>query len=75
MEVYDKLWKNSRSFQKLRILLSASERPNNYLLTAFKIKCFGQYDTVTLTIPYLKVLHHKISQNSAISFSEGAIMS
>ena len=57
------LWIDSSTCEKYTILLSARERSNNYV-RAFKRKCFGEYDTVTLTMLYLKVLHDMVSQNS-----------
>ena len=57
------LWIDSRACQKYRILLSARQRSNNYSELS-KRKCFGEYDTVTLTMLYLKVLHDMVSQNS-----------
>ena len=34
------------------------------LLRALKRKCFGEYDTITLTTLYAEVLHDMVSQNS-----------
>ena len=42
---------------------------------AFQRKRFGEYDFVTVTMLYLKVLHDVVSQNSYVNFSEAAIMS
>ena len=56
-------WIDSRTCQKYRILLSARQRSNK-LLRAFKRKCFWEYDAVTLTMIYLKILHDMVSQNS-----------
>ena len=69
------LWVNSMTCRKYRILLSARQRSNK-LLRAFRGKCFGEYDTVTLTLLYLKVLHDMAWQNShKINLSETDIMS
>ena len=56
-------WIDSRTCQKYRILLSARQRSNK-LLRTFKRKCFWEYDAVTLTMIYLKILHDMVSQNS-----------
>ena len=57
------LWIDSRTNQKLRIPLLARQRSSNYLELSSK-NVFGEYDAVTLTRLYLKVLHGMISQNS-----------
>ena len=56
------LWIDSRTCQKYRILLSAKQRPNNYLELS-KENVYGEYDTITLTTLYSKVLHDMVSQN------------
>ena len=56
------LWIDSMTFQKYRIL-SARQRSNNYL-ELLKGNILGEYDAVTLTMLYLKVLHDMVSQNS-----------
>ena len=38
------------------------------ILRASKGKCFGKYDAVTLTMPYLNVLHDMAQLNSYVSF-------
>ena len=57
------LWIDSRTFQKLRILLSARQRSNNYLELS-KESVLEDNDAVTLTMIYLKVLHDMVSRNS-----------
>ena len=57
------LWIDSRTYQKLRIPLLARQRSSNYLELSSE-NVFGEYDAVTLTRLYLKVLHGMISQNS-----------
>ena len=68
------LWIDSRKCEKWRILLWASQRSSNYLEPS-KENALWEYDAVTLTMFYLKLLHHMISQNSSINFSDAAIMS
>ena len=41
-----------RTCQKYRILMSARQRPNRWF-RAFKRKCFGEYDAVTLTLFFI----------------------
>ena len=53
-------WIDSRTCQKYRILLSARQRSNNYLEPT-KENVLGEYDALTLTMHYLKVLHDMIS--------------
>ena len=53
----------SRTYQKKRILLSATQRSSNYLEPS-KLNILGEYNFATLTIFYLKVLHDKVWQNS-----------
>ena len=66
------LWIDSRTSQKCRILLSARQKSNNYLeLPSYS----GEYDAVTLTMLYLKVLHDLVPQNSSINFLEAATIS
>ena len=61
--------------QKYRILLSAKQSSNNYLELSKKKKKLGEYDTVTLTMLYVKVRHDMVLQNSYINFLEAATMS
>ena len=63
MELYDKF---SGRFQDLSKVQSpaVSKAKFQYLLRAFKRKCLGKYDVFILTMLYLKVLHHMVSQNS-----------
>ena len=56
------LWIDSWTCQNYRILLLARQRSNK-LIRAFKRKCIGEYDAVTLTIFYLKVLPDIVSRN------------
>ena len=60
---------DSRTCQSYRILLSATHWSNK-LLRAFKRKYFGEYDAVTLTLRYLKVLHDMISQIFKLIFQK-----
>ena len=69
------LWIDSRTCQNFKILLSARRRSNNYFELSKKKKCFEEYNAVTFTMLYLKVLHDMVSQNPSINFSEAAIMS
>ena len=58
MELHDNFVDRFQDLSK--ILLSARQRSNNYLeLSKEKV-----YDTVTLTMLYLKVVHDMVSQNS-----------
>ena len=50
------LWTDSRTCEKSPVVTK--------LLKACKINYFGEYDAVTLTTPYLKVLHGMVPQNS-----------
>ena len=52
-----------RSHQKQRIRLSARQRSSNNLEPS-KANVLGEYDAVTLTMLYLKVLHDMVPQNS-----------
>ena len=63
MEFYDKFVDKSQDLSEVKNLLSARQMSNNYLELS-KRKCFWEYDAVTLTMIYLKVLHNIISQNS-----------
>ena len=45
------------------ILLSERQRPSNYVESS-KENFLGEYDVVTLTMLYVKVLHDMVSQNS-----------
>ena len=57
------LWIDSRTWQKLRIVLPVRQRSNNYIELS-KENVLGEYDAVTLTMLYVKVLHDMVSQNS-----------
>ena len=57
------LWIDFRSHQKQRIRLSARQRSNNNLEPS-KANVLGEYDAVTLTMFYLKVLYDMVPQNS-----------
>ena len=61
------LWIDSRTCQKHRILLS-ERQSSKKLPRAFKRKCFGEYNAVTLTRIYLKFVHDMVSRNSWINF-------
>ena len=74
MEFYDKFVDRFQDLPKVKN--PAFSKPKVYQsVRAFKRKCFGEYDFVTLTMLYLKVLHDMVSQNHSINFSEAAIMS
>ena len=62
MDIMINLWIDSRTYQKQRIMLSARQRSSDSLNLS-KQNVFGQYDAVTLTMLYLKVVHDVISQN------------
>ena len=63
MEFYDKFVNRLRDISKVKNP-GVSRAKVQQLLRAFKRKCFGEYDAVTLAMFYLKVLHDKVSQNS-----------
>ena len=54
-------------------MLSARQKSSNYL-EPFKENVLSEYDAVTLTMIYLKVLPNMVSQNSEINFSNATIM-
>ena len=66
MEFYDKLVDRFQDMFKVKNS-SVSKAKVKSLLKAFKRKCFGKYDAVTVTMLYLKVLHDMVSQNSEIN--------
>ena len=66
MEFYDKLVDRFQDMLKVKNS-SVSKAKVKSLLKAFKRKCFGKYDAVTVTMLYLKVLHEMVSQNSEIN--------
>ena len=59
------LWIDFRTCQKWGILLPARQRSSSYLEPS-KENALWEYDAVTLTMVYLKVLHDMVSQNSEI---------
>ena len=64
MEFYDKFLDRFQDLSKVKNP-AVSKAKVYQLLRAFKRKCFGEYDVVTLTMLYLKVVHdmfHKILQ-------------
>ena len=61
MEFYDKFVDRFQDMK--RILLSARQRSSNYLGPS-KENILGEYDAVTLTMLWLKVLHDLVSQIS-----------
>ena len=63
MEFYDKYVDRFQYLSKVKNP-AVSKVKVQQLLRAFKRKCFGAYDAVTLTMLYLKVLHDMVSQNS-----------
>ena len=54
----------TKKTRTLMPLSAVSKAKVQQLLRAFKRKCFGEYDAVTLTMLYLKVFHDMVSQNS-----------
>ena len=73
MEIYDKFVDR---LQDLSIVKSpgVSKAKVLQLVDAFKRKNFGEYDTVTLTMFYLKFRHDKVSQNYSTNLLEASIM-
>ena len=63
-----KLWKDSRICQKV----CQRQRSDNYLELS---KENMEYESVTLTILYLEVLHDMVSKNCLVNFSKAAVMS
>ena len=63
MEFYDKFEDRLQDISKVKNP-AVSKAKVKQLLRAFKRKCFREYDAVTLTMLYLKVLHDMVSQNS-----------
>ena len=61
MESYDKCVDRFQDISKVK---NPAVSKAKALLKIFKRKCFGEYDTVTLTMLYVKVLHDMLSQNS-----------
>ena len=59
-------WIDSRTCQKNPVVRKGKAWP---LLRASKIIYFGEYDAVTLTMSYLKVLHGMVRQYSQINLS------
>ena len=61
----------------VKILKSCCQQGEGLTITSsFQKKIFfEEYNAVTFTMLYLKVLHDMVSQNSSINFSEAAIMS
>ena len=64
MEFYDKLVDRFQDLLKVKNS-AVSKAKVKSLLKAFK--SFGEYDAVTVTMLYLKVLHDMVSQNSEIN--------
>ena len=73
MEIYDKF---ADRLQDLSIVKNpgVSKAKVLQLVDAFKRKNFGEYDTVTLTMFYLKFRHDKVSQNYSTNLLEASIM-
>ena len=73
MEIYDKFVDR---LQDLSIVKNpgVSKAKVLQLVDAFKRKNFGKYDTVTLTMFYLKFRHDKVSQNNSTNLLEASIM-
>ena len=63
MEFYDKFEDRLQDISKVKNP-AVSKAKVKQLLRAFKRKCFPEYDAVTLTMLYLKVLHDMVLQNS-----------
>ena len=73
MEFYHKFVDRFQDMSKVKNP-AVSKRSSNYL--EFSKETFWQkYNTVTLTMAYLEVLHDMLSQSSYINFSDAAIMS
>ena len=68
------LWIDCSTCQKQKLLLSGRQRSSNYWKPSKEIT-LREYDVVTLTMFYWKVLHDMVSQNSWINFLEAPIMS
>ena len=63
MKPYDKFVDRFQDLSK-EPNLAVSKAEVSQLLRASKRKCFGEYDAITLTMLYLKVLYDMVSQNS-----------
>ena len=59
-------WIDPRNYQKNPVVRKSKAWP---LLRASKRIYFGEYDAVTLTMSYLKVLHGMVPQYSHINLS------
>ena len=58
------LWIEDSFYDLSEVKNLAVRKTQFYLLRTFKRKCFGEYDTVTLTMVYMNVFHDMVSQNS-----------
>ena len=65
MEFYDK-FVDRFHLRHIKSKESCCQQSKGLAITyrAFKRKCFGGYDAVTLVMFYLKALHDMVSQNS-----------
>ena len=63
MEFYDKFVDRFQDISKVKIPGVRRQRSSNYL-EPLKENVLGEYDAVTLTMLYLKVLQDMVSQNS-----------
>ena len=63
MEFYDKFVDRVHDLSKVKNPAVTKAKVQK-LLRAFKRKCFKEYDAVTLTMLYSKVVHDMVSQNS-----------
>ena len=61
MKFYHKFVDKFQDIQKERILLSPRQKSSSYLEPS-KENIFGEYDAVTLTMLYLKVLRDIVSE-------------
>ena len=61
LKFYDKFVDRFHDLAKVTSPAVSIIRSNNYLEPS---KCLGEYDAVTLTVFYLKILDDMVSQNS-----------
>ena len=62
MEFYDKFVDRFQDISKVKNPAVSKESSSNYFERS-KENVLGEYDAVTLTMLYLKVLHDMVSQN------------
>ena len=63
MKFYDKFVDRFKDISKVKNPAVSNKRSSNYLEPS-KENISGEYDAVTLTMLYFKVLHDMVSQNS-----------